>query len=247
MKKGLLIKKGPGDKTSRGISAEGILIVDKPMGMTSHDVVARVRRKFHLRRVGHAGTLDPMATGVLVILLGKATKLFPQFEGFDKAYRATLVLGMQTTTADIQGKVIQQAAYEHLGRAQVEKVLTKFVGEILQTPPMVSAIKFKGKRLYELARKGIVVERQPRLIKINRLELVHFDPPRVTIYIECSKGTYVRQLAEDIGKELGSLACVSEIERTKVGPFGIDDAVPLDDLDEGQIRTWEGPKGSGRG
>lgn len=216
----------------------GILVINKPPGLTSHDVVSRIRRKFQIRQVGHAGTLDPMATGVLVILLGKSTKLFSEFEGFDKAYRATLILGIQTTTADIQGKILQKASYEHLSKAQVEQCLTKFVGQITQTPPMVSAIKFKGQRLYELARKGIVVERKPRPIKIKKLELVKFDPPRVCVYVECSKGTYVRQLAEDIGRELGNCACISEIERTQVGPFKIQDAVTLEEADAGHIRHW---------
>jgi tRNA pseudouridine55 synthase len=216
----------------------GFLVVNKPTGMTSHDVVTIVRRKFHMRRVGHAGTLDPMATGVLVVLLGKNTKLFSQFEGFDKAYRATLILGTQTSTADIQGKVLQQAPYEHFTRDQIEQTLKKFVGVIAQTPPMVSAIKFKGQRLYELARKGIVVDRKPRMIRISKLELVDFQLPRVTIYLECSKGTYVRQLAEDIGKALESYACIAEIERTQVGPFQIHDAINLSALEEKHVRQW---------
>ena len=182
---------------------EGIVVVNKPAGMTSHDVVLRVRRKFKFRRVGHAGTLDPLATGVLIILLGKATKLFGRFEPFDKAYRATLLLGTKTSTADIQGEVLATAPYTQVTREKVEDVLKNFVGDIDQTPPMVSAIKIKGQRLYELARKGIEIQRPARKIHIAKLELVDFASPYVKIYLECSKGTYVRKIAEDVGEQLG--------------------------------------------
>ncbi len=216
----------------------GFVLVNKPSGMTSHDVVARVRRKFHMKRVGHAGTLDPLATGVLVILLGRSTKLFKEFESYDKAYKATLILGTKTSTADIEGQVIQQMDYSSLTREQFENILPEFRGDIKQVPPMVSAIKVNGKRLYELARKGIQVKRDPRLIKIHDLQLVSFEPPRVTLSIECSKGTYVRQLAEDIAEKLHNVACIAEIERTKVGPFSITETVSLDDLSPEHIRNW---------
>lgn len=216
----------------------GIVIVNKPKGLTSHDVVSRVRRIFHMKRVGHAGTLDPMATGVLVVLLGKATKLFGKFESFDKAYKATLILGTKTTTADTEGDVVKTMPYDQINREALEKVLTQFIGDTEQVPPMVSAVKIKGQRLYELARKGIEIPRQPRQIRINCLRLVNFSSPRVEIYLECSKGTYVRQLAEDVGERLGTVACIAEIERTKVGPFVIADAVTLDDLNVSHIRPW---------
>jgi len=218
---------------------EGIVIVDKPDGMTSHDVVARVRKKFNMKRVGHAGTLDPLATGVLILLLGKATKQFKTFSAYDKAYRATLVLGLQTTSADTHGAVVRKADYSNVTRERVEEVFANYRGTIKQVPPMVSAVKVNGKKLYELARKGIEVERKPREITINRLELETFDPPKVSFYLECSKGTYVRQLAEDIGKELGCGACISGIRRTKVGDFLIKDAVHLEDLNESHIRHWK--------
>ena len=218
---------------------EGILVVNKPMGLTSHDVVKEIRRKFRMQQVGHAGTLDPLATGVLVILLGKSTKLFNKFVDLDKAYRATLILGTSTDSADIQGKVLEKRPYEHITREQAEIVFRRFAGEIEQVPPMVSAVKVKGKKLYQLARKGIAIERQARLIKIHRLQLESFAPPEVKFYLECSKGTYVRQLAEDIGKELGCGACITQIERTKVGSFSIDDAVTLEEINEGHIRNWK--------
>jgi len=217
---------------------EGIVVVNKPQGLTSHDVVDRARRKFRMKRIGHAGTLDPLATGVLVLLVGRGTKLFSKFEGFDKAYKATLILGTKTSTADIQGKVIEQRPFEQFTRDKVEEILPEFVGEIEQIPPMVSAIKYKGKKLYELARKGIEVERQPRQIVIRKLEMEGFELPRVKIFLECSKGTYVRQLAEDIGTRLGTVACIAEIQRTQVGPFHIHDAVTLDELTPEHVRPW---------
>lgn len=218
---------------------EGIIVVNKPTGITSHDVVSCVRRKFKMRRVGHAGTLDPLATGVLVMLLGKSTKLFNKFEAFDKAYKATLILGTKTTTADIEGEVIQQVPYDSLTRKQVEDVFKEFIGEIQQTPPMVSAIKIKGKRLYQLARKGIEVKRTPRKVNIKTLKLLEFDLPKVKFYLECSKGTYVRKLAEDVGERLGCAACICEIERTQVGPFAIDKAVTLEELNESHLENWQ--------
>jgi len=222
-------------------SLEGILVVDKPRGMTSHDVVAVIRRRFRMRRVGHAGTLDPLATGVLVILIGKATKLFHEFESFDKAYNATLLLGRKTTSADIEGKTIAEADFSHITQPVFEEVLKRFRGEIEQTPPMVSAVKMNGRRLYELARKGMDVKRAARKIRIDTLQMKDFNPPQVKVYLECSKGTYVRKLAEDIGDQLGCLACISEIQRTKVGPFGIEDAVALNDIQERHIRAWRVP------
>ncbi len=218
----------------------GIVVLNKPSGMTSHDVVARVRRIFKMKRVGHSGTLDPLATGVLIILLGKSTKLFGKFEAFDKAYKATMILGTKTTTADIQGKITEEKPFSHLTREQLEDVLKGFVGEIEQIPPMVSAVKMNGKRLYELARQGIEVVREPRKIRIDRLSLLEFNLPRARFYVECSKGTYVRKLAEDFAEKLGTVACIAEIERTKVGPFTIEQSVNLENLTEQHIRDWSG-------
>ena len=218
---------------------EGILVVNKPMGLTSHDVVQDVRRKFRMQQVGHAGTLDPLATGVLVVLLGRSTKLFNQFVDMDKAYRATLILGTATDSADIQGKVLARSPYEHITREQMEEVFRRSASETEQVPPMVSAVKVQGKKLYQLARKGIAIERRARPIKIHSLELKDFSPPQVQFYLECSKGTYVRQLAEDVGKKLGCGACITQIERTKVGPFHIAEAVDLEEIDERHIRNWK--------
>lgn len=218
---------------------EGILVVNKPSGITSHDVVDRVRRALKMRRVGHAGTLDPMATGVLIILVGPATKLFDQFVAFDKAYRATLQLGLKTHSADIQGNVIQERPFADITREQVEKVFRSLTGSIEQVPPMVSAVKVQGKRLYALARKGIEVKREARSIRVDCFDLKKFEPPYVEFYVECSKGTYIRQLAEDAGEILGCGACITQIERTKVGPFTIDQSVLLDDVKSSDLRPWE--------
>lgn len=220
---------------------DGIVVLNKPSGMTSHDVVNRVRRKFGMRRVGHAGTLDPLATGVLIMLIGKSTRLSKEFQSFDKAYRATLKLGTTTQTADIEGKILEQKPYEHISTQQVIEVLQGFVGEIEQVPPMVSAIKVGGERLYKLARQGIEVVRTPRKICIQSLRLLKHQGESVEIYVECSKGTYIRQLAEDVGKVLGCGACIAQIERTKVGPFVLEDSVRCDDLTEAHVRKWKQP------
>ena len=219
---------------------EGIIVINKPPGITSHDVVGFIRRKFKMRRVGHAGTLDPLATGVLVMLLGRSTKLFDHFVAFDKAYRATLRLGTKTTTADIMGDVLEQKPFDAITSSRVEDVFKNFVGDIEQMPPMVSAVKHKGKRLYKIAREGKSVERTARKVRIDEVRLLSFQLPEVEFFMSCSKGTYVRQIAEDVGDVLGCGACISQIERTKVGPFEIKDAVKLEDLNEGHVRLWPG-------
>lgn len=217
----------------------GIMVVNKPSGMTSHDVVDRLRRRLKIRRVGHSGTLDPLATGVLVMLVGRATKLFNQFVAYDKGYRARILLGKRTDTADIQGAVLEEKPADFVTKENIEEVFSQFLGETEQVPPMYSAIKHKGRKLYELARKGVEVDRTPRKIRIDVLKLLKFEPPEITFYVECSKGTYVRKLAEDIGEKLGTAACITKIERTKVGPFHIDEAVSLDDAGPQDLRSWQ--------
>jgi len=218
---------------------QGIVLVNKPAGITSHDVVGFVRRTFKMRQVGHAGTLDPMATGVLVVLVGKATKLSDKFVAFDKTYRATLRLGLKTATADIMGKTMLERPYDGIDQEAVAKVFLQFTGEIEQKPPMVSAVKHKGERLYKIARQGIEVERPARKVRIDELRILQCRLPEVEFLMSCSKGTYVRQLAEDVGEVLGCGACISQIERTKVGPFDIKDAVELENLNEGHIFKWD--------
>ncbi|MBI4335660.1 MAG: tRNA pseudouridine(55) synthase TruB [Candidatus Omnitrophica bacterium] len=209
----------------------GVLIVDKPSGITSHDVVDIIRRRFHIKKVGHAGTLDPLATGVLVILVGRATKLSNILMNRDKEYEVVMALGKRTDTGDADGKVIYESGdCKNITLAALNEVLERFRGQIPQIPPMMSAIKHKGKKLYELARKGIEIERQPRQVNIKELRVLSFNPPDATLRIKCTKGTYVRVLCDDIGLALGCGAYVSRIRRVASGEFSVNEAVSVDML-----------------
>ncbi|MBN2121004.1 MAG: tRNA pseudouridine(55) synthase TruB [Candidatus Omnitrophica bacterium] len=214
---------------------KGIILVDKPSGITSHDVVDIVRKRLKIKKVGHGGTLDPLATGLLIILVGKATKLFSKFSSFDKGYEATLKLGVSTTTGDSQGDVLGECAYEHISLDRIKEAFKDFEGEILQTPPQVCALRYKGKRLYDLARKGQIVELAPRRIKIHSLEIKDMNLPEIDFYIYCSKGTYVRKIAQDIGEVLGCGAYVTRIRRTKIGPFLLKDSLDPYKIDEDSL------------
>ena len=185
------------------IKKEGIILVDKPRDITSHDVVDFVRKKLGIKKVGHAGTLDPLADGLLIILVGSYTKLFPKFVNFDKEYCGMLKLGEVTTTGDSQGEVTVKKDYQGINEDSIRQAFSSFVGDVEQIPPMVSALRVKGRRLYNLARKGIVVERPARKIKIYELKIIKIEVPFVEFYTRCSKGTYIRKLAEDIGEVLG--------------------------------------------
>ncbi len=218
---------------------DGILIVDKPAGVTSHDIVDVIRKKMKTKRVGHSGTLDPVATGVLVLLVGKATKLFGEFVHFDKEYEATLKLGIVTSTGDSEGKVLATKETSHIAQDDVRKIFATFIGDRQQVPPMVSAIKHKGRRLYELARAGIEVERKARPIKIYDLKITRMQLPEVDFYVRCSKGTYIRRLGEEIGEMLGVGGFITRIRRLSLGPFEIRDAISLEDVNEGHIRDWK--------
>lgn len=215
---------------------DGFLAVDKPLGLTSHDVVARVRRLYQCvtgsKKVGHAGTLDPLASGVLVLCLGKATRLSEYVMHATKRYRAQVTLGVTTTTYDTAGEVVSIVASDHLTRADVEAVLPRFVGQIAQVPPMYSAIKQGGKKLYELARAGATLELVPRTVTINALTMTAWQPPAFELEVVCAAGTYVRSLAHDIGQALGVGAYLSGLVRTQSGTFALADALPLDALDE---------------
>ncbi len=213
----------------------GVLNIDKPAGMTSHDVVARVRRTARLKRVGHAGTLDPDATGVLLVCLGAATRISDFLADEGKEYRATLALGVTTTTEDASGEVLARADAGHVTEADLAAVLPRFVGDVSQIPPMVSAVHHEGRRLYELARKGITVERAARTIHIDAIRLLHFTPGEVataTLDVACGKGTYIRTLCADLGEALGVGGHMATLRRTRVGAFGIGRATPLADLTE---------------
>ncbi|MFC1620773.1 tRNA pseudouridine(55) synthase TruB [Candidatus Omnitrophota bacterium] len=215
---------------------DGILVVDKPKGMTSHDVVDVVRRRFGVRRVGHAGTLDPMATGVLVMLIGRSTKLADTFLKDDKEYVATLFFGKSTDTQDATGKVLEEKDADDLDVNTVKKALGSFKGRMEQIPPMVSAKKYKGKKLYQLARKGKTVPRKPCPITIYEIEALEFNLPEVIFRVKCSKGTYVRALCEDIGRSLGYPAHMSALRRTQSGRFSLKEACCLDNINEKDIQ-----------
>jgi len=217
---------------------EGILIVNKPKGITSHDVVDFVRKRLNIRCAGHSGTLDPIATGVLLILVGRATKLFNQLLKFDKEYEATLTLGSRTATGDITGKIIETKDFKGISEENAREIFVKFQGKSFQVPPMFSALKYKGKRLYYFAQRGIEVERPPRPIMVKELKLLDFNLPDIKFYLKCSKGTYVRKIAEDIAFGLGSLGCISQIERRAIGPFKIQDAISLDAINENHIQPY---------
>ena len=210
--------------------ANGILIIDKPAGWTSHDVVGRCRRLFHERRVGHAGTLDPMATGVLPVFVGRATRAVEFAAEREKEYLAGLRLGVVTDTQDTTGTVLETHPV-CADRPQVEAVLARFRGEITQIPPMYSAIKREGKKLYELARRGQEVERQPRPITIEALDLLdQVSPTEYTRRVRCSKGTYVRTLCHDIGQALGCGGALFSLRRTQSAGFSLDQAVTMDQV-----------------
>ena len=213
---------------------DGVLVCDKPAGMTSHDVVARVRRIARQRRVGHGGTLDPPATGVLVVALGRATRLLPFLPTEPKRYQATIRFGSETDTLDAAGTVTATAPTAQITREGVVAALARLVGPQLQVPPMVSAVKLGGERLYAKARRGEIVERAPRPVTVHALDLLELQEgaaPLATVSVTCSGGTYVRVLAADLGRALGSLAHLAALRRTAVGAFTEDAAHTLDELE----------------
>ncbi|HLF27414.1 MAG TPA: tRNA pseudouridine(55) synthase TruB [Anaerolineae bacterium] len=209
---------------------DGILVLDKPSGWTSHDVVAKVRRLTQIKRVGHTGTLDPLATGVLVLCLGQATRLVEYLAGHAKRYRATIRLGVETDTYDAQGQTIAQRPVEVSATALRESLAT-FAGAIEQVPPMYSAIKQDGQRLYDLARKGIEVKRASRRVTIHSIDLLDVNLPDITLEVHCSAGTYIRSLAHDLGERLGCGAHLAALIRTAAGPFTLAQAVTLAQLE----------------
>jgi tRNA pseudouridine55 synthase len=210
----------------------GVLVVDKPVGMTSHDVVQAIRNGTGLRRAGHTGTLDPRASGVLVILVGPAVRLSEYVSASDKRYQAIIRMGGTTDTFDAEGKVTPTESPLNVTEAQFEEALKTFVGEIEQTPPAYSAVKVQGRKAYEMARKGEEVDLAPRIITVHHLEVLEWAPPEVVIDVHCSSGTYVRSLANDLGVKLGCGAYLVGLRRTKSGRFSLRDATPLRKLQE---------------
>ena len=210
----------------------GVLVVDKPVGLTSHDVVQIIRRGTGIRRAGHTGTLDPRASGVLVILVGPAVRLSEYVSASDKRYQATIRLGSTTDTYDAEGTITSYADVGDISEDDFNEILQKFVGEMEQVPPPYSAVKVKGRKAYEMARKGEEVDLEPRTINVYSLEVLEWAPPEAVIDVYCSSGTYVRSLAHDLGRELGTGAHLVGLRRTKSGRFTLRDAVPLRRLQE---------------
>lgn len=210
----------------------GFLVVDKPVGLSSFDVIRRVRRILGVRRIGHCGTLDPLASGVLPLAIGQATRLVQFVMDGEKSYRATLCLGVSTTTQDADGEVVARASLDGLDAERVGAALGRFVGDIEQLPPMYSALKRDGVPLYKLARKGVEVERAVRRITIHAIRVLEIALPEVIIEVDCSKGTYIRTLAHDLGEMLGCGAHITALRRLRTGAFPIDNAVTLDALQE---------------
>jgi tRNA pseudouridine55 synthase len=206
---------------------DGALLVDKTAGPTSHDVVDRIRRRFRFDKVGHGGTLDPQATGLLVVLIERGTKMSNEFLTSDKTYQGVMRLGSSTDTQDAQGKIVAENDWSSVTREQVEAEMSALIGDLMQTPPMVSAVKKDGVPLYKLARKGKTVERNPKLIHIYEFNLRDFSPPLVSFVLRCTKGTYVRTLCSDIGEKLGCFAHLAELRRTRAGRMNVENAVPF--------------------
>ncbi|RCW50166.1 tRNA pseudouridine(55) synthase TruB [Paenibacillus prosopidis] len=215
---------------------DGILAVWKPEGWTSHDVVAKVRRILKMKRIGHAGTLDPMVTGVLPLCLGRATRVVEYVQERPKAYEAVLQLGIATDTEDLTGTVIEQQSSVDVTEFDVREALKRFEGEIEQIPPMYSAVKIEGKRLYELAREGKTVERKPRLVTIHKIELIdaqlELEHPKISFSVVCSKGTYIRTLCVDIGKALGVPAAMAHLTRTMSGGITKESCLTLEQIEQ---------------
>lgn len=214
----------------RGTEPSGVLVVDKPAGMTSFDAVARVRRGLSLRKAGHCGTLDPFATGVLLVCVNQATRISDQLQIQDKVYRFVMHLGIITDTLDNTGEILERYDGEACSADTLRETLERFRGKVLQKVPRFAAVKWNGNRLYKLARNGISVDIPPREVQIARLKLVSYEWPKAVLEVQCSKGTYIRQLGADIGAAVGCGAHVSELRRTASGPFHIDQATPLHEI-----------------
>lgn len=211
---------------------EGIIVIDKPKGITSFDVIRVLRRTLRERRIGHTGTLDPLATGILVICVGRATKLAQDIEGYEKEYIADFELGYKTDTYDIEGKVLDTVSDINVSREELLEALSKYKGDIKQVPPMYSAIKVDGKKLYELAREGIEIERKSRDVTISSLELLDYSNKKVKIDCEVSKGTYIRSLIYDIGEDLKTFATMTDLRRTRVGEETLDRSYTLETIEQ---------------
>jgi tRNA pseudouridine55 synthase len=209
---------------------DGAILIDKPAGPTSHDVVDVIRRRFGIKKVGHCGTLDPNATGLLILVLGRGTKLSEKLMGDDKVYEGTIKFGEATNSYDADGEILETKPVPPLTLDQLNEAAATFVGDQMQTPPMVSAIKVKGVPLYKLARKGIEVEREPRLVHIYNFRFTNYEPPLGRFRAACTKGTYVRSIAHELGQKLGCGAHLAALRRSVSGKFDVANATKLDDV-----------------
>ncbi len=210
---------------------DGILLIDKHAGCTSHDIVSMVRRRLGMKGVGHAGTLDPMATGLLVILVGRATKVSQYLMSLDKVYEGSFILGVETNTQDSEGEVMKTSPVPQISAEELQKRMAEFIGDQYQTPPMFSAKKVNGVPLYKMARKGEEVERQPRFIRVSKFELLNFESPRADFLLHCSKGAYVRTICNDLGAKIGCGAHMCALRRTESNKFNVKDAITIAQLD----------------
>ena len=217
----------------KGLPVDGVLLLDKPYAMTSNAALQTCRRLLNAQKAGHTGTLDPLASGLLALTFGEATKFSADLLHADKTYVAGIKLGQKTTTGDLEGEFIQTRPVS-VGREEIEAVLGRFRGDILQVPPMFSALKRDGKTLYDLAREGVSIEREPRAVRIEKLEILSFEEELLTVEVTCSKGTYIRVLAEDIGEALGCGAHLASLRRTAVGSLRIEDSVTMSALESMQ-------------
>ncbi len=209
----------------------GILLVDKPQGLTSHDVVARMRRVLRMKKIGHAGTLDPMATGLLLILVGKATKVSQYLMSLDKEYTGTVKLGINTDSQDAEGEVVSERPVPDISEAEVKVQMETFIGDQYQTPPMFSAKKVNGQALYKLARQGKTIEREPRVIHISRFDMTRFELPYVSFVVGNSKGAYIRTVAYDLGEKIGCGGHLCELRRTMVGKFSVEKSDTVEEIE----------------
>ena len=208
----------------------GLLLVNKPSGITSFKVVSVIRKKLNVKKAGHCGTLDPLAQGLMIVLVGKATKQQDKFMKQDKVYYAKIELGIKTDTGDLEGNIISESDFSKITVEQIKAVCNSFIGEIEQEPPMYSALKVNGKKLYELARKGITIERKKRKITIYNIDVLSFNGNEIEIRVKCSSGTYIRVLAQDIGSKLKTDATLSYLRREKIGRYTLNDSVLLENI-----------------
>jgi tRNA pseudouridine55 synthase len=214
------------------LSEGRVLLIDKDKGKTSFNVVSNIRRIFNIKKVGHAGTLDPAATGLLIVALGKKTKEIYKYQDMSKIYTGIITLGKKTPSMDSETEPVETKGFDHVSENDIEEVRKTFLGEIQQIPPMYSALKHKGKALYKYARKGIDIKREPRKVNIYNFEINKIELPNITFKIECSKGTYIRVIADDFGSKLNCGAYLSELRRTQIGEYKVEDALTISELDE---------------